>query len=405
MQKSPNCGTRRSNARDVSDNTIVMLLSNALAPDPRVESEARGLIAAGFDVRVLCWDRDDAHPAYEDRAGLRIERIRVASTHGRGTAQILFLLLFWAQALRRVLRSRPRAIHCHDFDTLPLGWLGGRLLRVPVVYDAHESYPDMVSRSLPGPLVAFIRVWERWHLKRVDLVITVGDKLAERMREDGAGEVVVVGNWKDPGRFEFPPDRVRAIREELGIPPAALVVCFVANLGTDRKIEELLEASVGLEGVWLIIGGDGPAKESVLRQSRRNPNIRYLGFVEPCRIPEITAASDIVYYGFDDVNPNARYSAPNKLFEALAAGKALITGTFGEIGAIVAQHRLGVSLTEFSPATVRDAICSLRDDPEEFGRIQARSRALGRSSYNLAMAHHRLSLAYAKLSDEGSAPG
>jgi len=51
-----------------------------------------------------------------------------------------------------------------------------------------------------------------------------------------------------------------------------------------------------------------------------------------------------VYYGFDPNNPNARFSAPNKLFEALAAGKPLVTGDFGEIGEVVRESECGVIL-------------------------------------------------------------
>lgn len=379
-----------------------MLLGNAFAPDPRVHNEARGLVEGGYDVHILGWDRDGIHPLQETRDGIRVERIPVLSTHGRGATQVVFMLLFWIEAFRRVLRTRPLALHCHDFDTLPVGWLAGLLMGVPVVYDAHESYADLMRRSLPAAMIRLIERWERWHLRRVALAITVGDKLAARLREDGAARTEVVGNWKDPGRFEFSADARAQSRRELEIPEESLVICFVANLDTDRKVEELMEAAADLAGVAVIVGGDGPAGDLVRSFAGRCSNIRYLGYVKPARIPLLTATADVVYYGFDEANGNARYSAPNKLFEALAAGKALITGTFGEIGAMTEEHRLGFALAEFSAGSVRDAICSLRDNKEALSAMQERARELGAGPYSLAGAHRRLVAAYDRLASSSA---
>jgi glycosyltransferase involved in cell wall biosynthesis len=86
-----------------------------------------------------------------------------------------------------------------------------------------------------------------------------------------------------------------------------------------------------------------------------------VGFVPAATIPDYTCAADIVYYGFDPENPNARFSAPNKLFEALAAGKPLITGDFGEIGDVVREASCGLILPRYGGAEVRGALEALRN--------------------------------------------
>ena len=44
---------------------VLMLLTNAFDPDPRVHHEAKALVESGYDVTILCWDRDYKTPAYE----------------------------------------------------------------------------------------------------------------------------------------------------------------------------------------------------------------------------------------------------------------------------------------------------------------------------------------------------
>ena len=100
---------------------ILMLLTNAFDPDPRVHQEAKALVGAGYDVTILCWDRDMKAPPREIVDGIKIERIYVRSTHGRGTGQMVFLFLFWLKAVKRALFRPFQVIHCHDFDTLLLG--------------------------------------------------------------------------------------------------------------------------------------------------------------------------------------------------------------------------------------------------------------------------------------------
>ena len=92
-------------------------------------------------------------------------------------------------------------VHCHDLDTLPLGFILGKLKRKPIVYDAHESFPDMLEGSVPGTIQRGLVRLENFFIRRIDLLITVGEKLRQHFAERGARHSVVVGNWKRLGDF------------------------------------------------------------------------------------------------------------------------------------------------------------------------------------------------------------
>ena len=64
---------------------VLMLLSNAYDPDPRVRQEALALLSNGHRVHLLAWDRDLKSPAYESMEGVEVERVFLPSRHGRGT--------------------------------------------------------------------------------------------------------------------------------------------------------------------------------------------------------------------------------------------------------------------------------------------------------------------------------
>jgi glycosyltransferase involved in cell wall biosynthesis len=351
-----------------------MLLTNAFDPDPRVYSEALALVKNGYNVNILCWDRDRKLPSNEIVEDISIERIFVKSTHGRGISQIFFLPLFWLKALAKVYEKPVNLVHAHDFDTLPLGCAIAKLKGAKLVYDSHESYVDMLF-NLPALMRGIIYRMENFFLKRTDLVITVGNTLRAHLKKRGAKHVSVIGNWRDPSDFDFDMQLLRKERKKLGIEENQCVIVFIANLIKERPLPQLIEAVKNLPNTFLILGGGGYYEKIAAEADLQYQNILYLGYVHPSKIPLYTALADVVFYGFDPNNPNAKFSAPNKLFEALAAGKTILTCDFGEIGKIVKDTDCGMLLENYSAEEIARVISKLT--PSVMQRLKANSKATG----------------------------
>lgn len=373
---------------------ILMLLSNAFDPDPRVHREALALVQAGHNVTILCWDRDRKAKAVEEIDGICLERIYVDSTHGRGSAQMVYLAAFWAKAFWRGRKKTFDVVHAHDFDTLPLGYALARLKGAKLVYDSHESYVDMVH-ELPAVIRQAIFNAENFLLRRTDLVITVGEILKEYLQLRGARKICVVGNWQDPSRFVFNTQELHEEKNRLGISDQQTVIAFIANLGAERRIPELIEAVSKTPNAFLLLGGNGPCADLARSAAEKFTNIYYLGYVKPDRVPFYTAMADIVFYGFDPDNPNARFSAPNKLFECLAAGKSMLTGDFGEIGRIVREMKCGIILPDYSLSAIQSAIEGMT--AERLKEYSDNALFAGHSRYSWAEAAKTLLLNYSMI--------
>lgn len=370
-----------ANARNSRQPTVLMLLTNAYDPDPRVRQEALSLIGMGCQVRLLAWDRDHKAPEEQSMEGVQVRRVYLASTHGRGSTQIFFYAWLYLKMLWLGLRTTFDAVHCHDLDTLPLGFVLGKLKRKPVVYDAHESFPDMLEGSV-HPFLRRSLVWlENILIRRIDLLITVGEKLRRHFAERGARRSVVVGNWKRREEFTRSAAENAEVRRRLGVPEHGLLVACITQLLKDRKIEDLLEAVADCPDVYVIVGGRGILQGMVEEAARLNPRVLFTGFVSGKEIAAYTCASDVVYYGFDPQNPNARFSAPNKLYEALAAGRPLITGNFGEIAEVVLNTGCGIVLPKYGPEEIRAALATM-ENAELRGQFAASSQRFGSSFMN-----------------------
>jgi Glycosyl transferase 4-like domain len=187
----------------VSRRRVLMLLSNCFNPDPRVQAEARSLAQNGYEVLILAWDRERQRPMRELVDDILVERIRIRSVHNRGATQTFYIAAANAIMALRGLRYRFDVVHAHDFDTLPAAYFLGSPRRKPVIYDSHEDYAGMLHGFVPVWMQQCIRWVENRFVSRVDLLITVGERLRRHFELRGCRRSVVVGNWKAPNEFKI----------------------------------------------------------------------------------------------------------------------------------------------------------------------------------------------------------
>ena len=373
-----------------------MLLPNGFDPDPRVHQEAKSLVKNGFDVTIIAWDRECKMPKIENKDGINIERIHIKSSYGRGSSQLFFVLFFWFKAFLLSMRKQFDVIHCHDFNTLPLGVVIGKLKRKKIIFDAHESYFEMLESNVSSIIKKAMATAEKNLLKRIDLLITVGEILESEYKRRGAKKTSVVGNWKLISDYQIPSEELIAEKQRLKLPDK-LIITFIGYLNEGRGILELIEAAKVNKEIFVILAGKGMLEEQVKQAAKDCDNIIFLGFLSPETIPLYTALSDVIYYALNGRNPNAKYSAPNKLFEALAAGKVIITGNFGEIGKIVREENCGIIVDDITPTNLTKVL-SLISQREILRNYQKNAAAAGKRKYNWLSAEQTLLDAYRHLS-------
>jgi len=372
---------------------IAMFLSNGFSPDIRVFKEARSLVGAGYCVHIICWDRTGAKPAKECIERIYVQRVQISSFYGRGNRQWWYLIRFWVRAILSVPQLKPDIIHCHDLDTAPIGYFSAKLAGIPWVYDAHECYPDLMANRISPILVRFLRVMERFLSPRADRVITVGNRLAEYFRNQGA-RVSIVGNFQpiaqDTGGDKF------VQRSELGIPDESLVLIYVGGLTQGRLFESVIHAVSSVENAWLLVFGKGPLEEALRQWCSGCERTRYMGFLSREALKPYFPLADAFYYGLSPEYTNNRYSCPNALFDALSSGKPVLTTNVGEIAEIVHREKCGIVVDDPTPANFRWALRKLQR-PEQYGSMARHAKRAGDLRYNWNIAERSLLNVYGQL--------
>jgi|LSQX01.1.fsa_nt_gb glycosyltransferase involved in cell wall biosynthesis len=314
---------------------VVILRSNAVDPDPRVEKVARWLHEEGWKVTIIAWDRERSSPRIEKRPYALIHRIHIPGRYGAGFRNLL-ALLSWNLLLAVKLFITPRHFshfHACDFDTILPAYLVGKLTRKRVVYDIFDFYADELLNRVPRPLVNCIRYIDFWIMGQIDAVIIVDDLRRAQIQGALPKQLEVIYNVPEP---------IEDIEYGKNLShPYKICIAHVGILQKERGLLEAIEVMARHPEWHLILGGFGGDEELIKEKAKKNPNVRFVGRIPYHETLRIYSDSDIILATYDPTIPNHRYSSPNKLFEAMMLGKPIVVARGTGVDKTVERFNLG----------------------------------------------------------------
>lgn len=167
----------------------------------------------------------------------------------------------------------------------------------------------------------------------------------------------------DTVRFR-PGHRDEALRRELA-PNGELIVGYVGRLAPEKQVE-LLAGVCGLDGVRVVVVGDGPSETS-LREAL--PGAAFLGRRTGDELARIFASLDV----FAHTGPFETFC--QTVQEAMASGVPVVAPAAGGPLDLVAHGRTGLLVPPRDADAVRDAVVALAADPARRAEYGAAGRA------------------------------
>jgi 1,2-diacylglycerol 3-alpha-glucosyltransferase len=197
---------------------------------------------------------------------------------------------------------RVDLVHAHTPFGVGLG--GMRLARrrdAPLVVSYHTPSSEYAEYlSVNGAVERVVRrtatVYERWFLDRATVVVVPSPEAKRHVRESVGVEtpVEVVQNGVDTDLFRpVGAERRRAFRSQHDLPTGPLVG-YTGRHGYEKRLERLLKAADDLDGVTVVFGGDGPARDDLEAAAAGvDADVRFLGFLSRSELPAFYAALDV----------------------------------------------------------------------------------------------------------------
>ena len=165
---------------------------------------------------------------------------------------------------------------------------------------------------------------------------------------------------------ELPPRE--ELRARLGIEGPTLA--FAGRLTRPKALGIALEALEQVEGVSLVLVGDGEERAALERRAAAlDGRVRFLGAQPRERVLETMAAADAVLLSSTWEN------FPHAVVEALAVGTPVISTDVGGVGEVVRDGENGLLVPAGDPAPLADAIRRFFADGELRERLRAGAAA------------------------------
>ena len=334
-----------------------------------VEELIAALRAEGAEVLVV-------GPGFYEQSGFGGESRLVALARRLLPAALAELaeLAYNLPAYRRRRRAargfRPDVI----YERYNLFYLAGAALArnegIPFFLEVNAPLAEERARFGGLRLGGLARWAERHVWRAAERVFAVTGVLGEMIAQSGVASerLVITPNGIDLAAFAEPRDGAIGretlvlgftgfVREWHGLDA---VITALAAPGTDPRLR-------------LVIAGDGPARPRLERQAAAlgvAARVRFTGLVGRAEIPALVADFDIA------LQPRVvAYASPLKIFEYMAAGRAIVAPDQPNIREILDHERSALLFDPNREGAMWAAIMRLAGDPDLRARLGAEARA------------------------------
>jgi glycogen(starch) synthase len=407
------------------------MMTSTMTNEPRVRREAGTLSDLGAEVIALGIRADGSEPRRESIDGLDVRRIELLDMRiVRLVRRILDRLaemsassppaelapMTAAPAADRIQRRRDLAgdvrnlvhwlaafvsflwharrlhadvLHPHDIPPLAAGLVLTRG-RARLAYESHEYWAEKFPTQPLSRRLA-MRI-ERIACRRADLTIVVNDSIGERMAADhGTDQALTILNVSD----------IRSVDTiEVAPEDGPLQVLYHGIVVPGRGVELLVDALARMkEPAELTVRGSGDALEASIEKASSLGVADRVTFVPPVPLEDVVSAASRSHVGVMPFENRLGYelALPNKLFEYLAAGLAVVASDLPELRRIIDGEKVG----QVVPSGDADALARALDRIAVDRDLLAaqRNRALSAAKRLYAWPVHQvvLSDAYAPL--------
>jgi glycosyltransferase involved in cell wall biosynthesis len=302
-----------------------------------------------------------------------------------------------------------RLVHANDLNVLLAGYLLARLWRAPLVYDSHELWTQLDADWSPL-MRKLLALLEGPLLRRANAVVTVSAPIAQELAQVyGAPLPLVVMNCPElvdkpePATMVTPvagaraPARRRKASHTAAKPLSVIYQGMLNYLACG--LEDLIDAAAGVEDLTLVLRGPGSLR-GVLQQRIDDLHARNIHILPPVPMAEVVpalAGYDVGVVSYLPVSKHFLFAAPNKLFEYMMAGLAVVSSDLPVLRDVVSTANCGLLYPAGNVQSLADALHRLVEDRALLAAYKENARRAAVERYNAGIEEGRLLDLYGRL--------
>jgi glycosyltransferase involved in cell wall biosynthesis len=294
-------------------------------------------------------------------------------------AAIRSIMLINRELYRMSVEQRPTLVYCNDLDTLLAGFMLKTNLSIPLIYDAHEIYPEQLATHMRSEIWhQFYSNLEKSLIGTSDGRLTVCDSLGTYFAEEykAPGFVTI---WNVPSKRHLPHPAILDRRND------RRKILYHGSYFAYRGLDEVIEAVPLVPDADFVFRGIGRYGDDLKALSKKIGVEERVTFADPVGVHELVPAAsqcDIGLNPFINVCTNTQYALPNKYFEYMMAGLAVASSDLIEMRRLTNRLNVGILFESLAPESIAECLNDFLARPEEIDACRARSYESAASEFN-----------------------
>jgi glycosyltransferase involved in cell wall biosynthesis len=383
--------------QDGRGSRVLIIVQNLPVPfDRRVWLECQALVAAGYDVSVVC-PKGKTDPSYEVVDTVRLYKYRPYAPGGSKLSFVTEYLYSFLVTARLTLKARRKGRFavmqaCNPPDIFwPLAIMLRAVDRTKFVFDHHDLCPELFQSRFPdGPTLPYrgLRALERRTHRTANHVIATNDSyrdIAIRRSGKAPADVTVVRTGPDPDKLKRGPEDPGQRRGR------KFLAAYIGVMGPQDGVDIVVRAAdivvheMKREDIAFTIIGSGDCYDELVAlrdQLDLKDHVEFTGRAPDELVKKILSTAD-VGLSPDPKNPLNDVSTMNKTMEYMSFGLPVVA--FDLLETRVSAAEAAVYVTPNDVREYAKAIVDLMDD--ETGRAQLGKFGRARVEDELAWSH------------------
>jgi len=361
---------------------------------------ASGLVKAGIEVEIITAHNQSS---YDQRwmKGMKVHYLPVPYNQNFGFFRRIWSFIQFVKKSKTLLKklSRPDLLYITS-TPLTTGWIGlwaKKKMALPFIFEVRDLWPEAPIQvgAIRNPLLI-------WHLRRMEKriyheslgLVALSPGIGSHLKNLSKGkEIALIPNFSDLNRF-YPQDKDQALSKSLNL-SGGLTIAYTGAIGMVNAVEELLDlAKMAQERGknWnFLIMGEGSHLESLKQKAQlfNLEKVKFIPFGSKEKVNQILSLADFCWISFAHF-PVLKTNSPNKFFDALAAGKAILVNHKGWVYDLVKTHHLGLPILPGKWEKVFSKLEHLDAHREEIHDMGKMSRKLAETYFSKELAVARL---------------
>ncbi|MFX0135368.1 MAG: glycosyltransferase family 4 protein [Candidatus Hodarchaeota archaeon] len=291
-------------------------------------------------------------------------------------------------------------IHCHEPDSLFVGYILKKKFKCKLIYDSHEYHPEAFAERVPiifkwimEKIVFYI---EKFLVKNTDYIVTVNELLVEKFKKDNPN-VISIPN--------YPKLELLNLKDDENDKKIDFI--YIGRLARMRGISKIIEASQILKRKNIIFNvhfiGEfcsndyGVQINTLINKYNLNNDITFHGYIEYGKIHSILKKAKA---GLVLLQPDIyRYTIcePTKLFEYMGNGLPIIANNYDIVRNIILANDCGILVDPTDPTAIAKAMEEILKNPKKWNQKGKNGIKAIKEKYNWEIFGEKLRNVYREL--------